>query len=112
MLSEGSQVIAPTGSPSAVAPSWVRTQPSVEPSASVCGRGTPAYVTAVVKSPSTARRGVTTSSWPWRVQVAGRPSTVTAETLSPDRSRWKEDSGSGAVARSVVTAATWLVAGA
>ena len=112
VLSDGSQVIVPTGSPSAVAPSLVRTQPSVEPSGSVCSRGTPAYATVVVNVPATSWAGVTTSSWPLRRQVAGRPSTRTAATRIPDRSRWKDDSGAAAVARSRVTAARWLVAGA
>lgn len=87
----GNQVIEPAGSPTATAPSPVRSQPSCEPSASVIDSGTPAYLTVVRNSaPSRiSSRGRSVSSFPARLTAAGSPSTVAPATVRPARSRLK-----------------------
>src|SRR3954447_9562129 len=114
---QGYQPGEPCGSLTTKAPSGVLTQPSIEPSGSVTAVGTPLDRTTTV-NPVPARSGtagVTTSSWPseggW-ANEAGRPSTVTAETVRlRRRSRSKVRSGCVAVAVIVAVPSSRPVAG-
>jgi len=114
-LLTGYQVIAPTGSFTAVAPSSPAIQPSREPSGSMWVTGEPEYVITVVNSPSTGVAGVTmslyfvTAASTSRVHVAGAPFTVTESTERPSKSSENSDSGTSAVAVIFAVAAIVLV---
>ncbi len=84
----GSQVIVPTGSPSATIPSLVRPHPSIASSGSVKIRGSPWYLTTTSsRVPSAASSG--SAMWrrcPLLLQAAAVASTVTPSTVNPSRS--------------------------
>lgn len=100
----GNQVIEPSGSPTATAPSRVVIQPSSEPSGSARGFGFPLYSTSVRKTSPFSRSsaGRTVSSLPVRLYRAPSPWTVTPSTFRPLKSRLKELSPCSA--RAVITA--------